>query len=520
VDNLLQIEGTLELAGISCCGSTRLRGSGQVVNRGLMKLYGPGGPIEIEVPVRNEAAGRLWLTDGAQLKLLVADLTNAGVVQMDVGAQLRLENSNRRLVALAGSQILGSGDVRFENSTRLDVLGNTTLESRLFFAGDCIASGAGLLTLKNHQELAGLYGCPVALADGADALIQSATFTNRLNIASNGVVRIADNFFLRNDGVITNRGTMYLASSYSNSRDRLTGAGLLVNAGRCEVHRGDVNSGAAIVRNRVIVVPSGRLVVNTNAYLWLGTTSSLLNAGVVEVQTGGKLEMIDTAPFDFVLFAKARITGNGLTTLGGNGRLYVPASATLEGGTLALTGSSTMAGYGLLTIAPGATFSTDHSVTFSGSVIADGTMTLIRAGITNQINSAFTLGRTGTLNNPGTVRVGFYFNYGGLINGNAPVLISPGVNEGAQERARIERLALESQTIPGPGIPAITRDAILQSTAPAERKFQVEVSTDLREWGAVSATIREVLPGHYEARTSAQAAGLFFRVRSVPGPGE
>jgi hypothetical protein len=405
-----------------------------VVNRGLLKVwdegrdYSFGGAAVVSVPVENTAAGRIWVAENSVLAIYGKDLQNAGVVEVGPGATLRLHEYSgpARLVTEAGSQLVGAGTLVFNSSTVFEVAGATELECRLVVQANGMTVGSGVLTLKNNQELTGFFGCPLVAAEGSSMVIQSAWFTNQVIISSNAVMSIAGNSSLRADGVITNHGTILLASGYPTPRDRLTGNGCLAVGGRCEIYRGDTNTGAALVRIPIAVLPPAQLVVRSNAYLWMGGSSCLLNAGTVEVQSGAVFNMTDTAPFDLVLFANSEFAGGGQTTLGGTNRLLVLGSSALAGGTLNLTGTSTMAGQGRFAVDAGATFWMDHSVTFPGTVDLDGTMTLSQPGITNQINAALTLGATGTLNNPGTVRAGFYFDLGGTINGNTPVIIGEG----------------------------------------------------------------------------------------------
>ena len=329
---------------------------------------------------------------------------------------------------------------------------------------------------------------------------------------------------MRTDWVITNHGTIRLASGPAAVYERLTGDGCLVNAGRCEVYSAGVGGGA---RSRIpmVVPPSGQLTLNSNTYLWLGGNSCLFNAGSVEVQAGATLEMTDITARDFVLYAKSRLTGGGVTTIGGNNRLLILGNATLADGALRLTGTSTMAGYGRLLVATGATFWTDHSVTFPGTLDVDGTMTLSHAAITAQVNAALTLSTLGTLNNPGTVRAGFFLNLGGIIHGNTPVLIgvagAPQIDF-APGWLRIDGVALET-TNAGVASKRSATDAdvtiVLFWPGPPGLTFEVEMSNDLTGWSVAPADIQETAPGLYRGKVPSRSESAhYFRLRhrSIP----
>src|SRR6185436_64300 len=127
----------------------RIGASGRVVNRGLMKIYGAGSTADLDVPVQVESSGQLWVTEGVVCLLHLADLRNAGVIQLDSGTQLRLANVGRRLVMLPGGQLVGTGTLVVESGTRLELAED--LEVALTLSNSGTVSSQATLRLRGNQ---------------------------------------------------------------------------------------------------------------------------------------------------------------------------------------------------------------------------------------------------------------------------------------------------------------------------------------------------------------------------------
>jgi hypothetical protein len=203
-----------------------------------------------------------------------------------------------------------------------------------------------------------------------------------------------------------------------------------------------------------------------------------------------------------------------------SGRLVVLANATLESGQLRLLGSTTMAGRGRLLIEPGAEFYVDHSLTFPGSIETRGLLRVAGAPVVLQTDGTFILAASGTLNNPGTVRVGSYLNFGGTIIGHAPVRMERTLIDLAGEAPEgtptpaddtVEVTVLHVQNGPR----ALTVE--LRWLAPPGSRSAVEMSCDLRGWTPVAVPVTEIAPGSFAAQIGAVGeSGCFFRLRWTP----
>ena len=149
-----------------------------------------------------------------------------------------------------------------------------------------------------------------------------------------------------------------------------------------------------------------------------------------------------------------------------------------------------------------------------GAMTIAGTLTVGGATFTVTINGTLTLETMGTLNNPGTVQVGQFVNNGGTINGNPPVLLSPG-----QAPLRIEGISLTDAGIEASGpndvrAAGAERTVTLKWHATPGDRFVIESTTDLRAWVKLPAVITESSLGSFEAALPAEGADArFYRLR-------
>jgi hypothetical protein len=181
---------------------------------------------------------------------------------------------------------------------------------------------------------------------------------------------------------------------------------------------------------------------------------------------------------------------------------------------LDFSGSSTIAGAKLLTIAAGATVRFDHPATISGSVTVDGTFTLVTSPVTLAIAGTLTLDAAGVLNNSDTISVGAFVNNGGTINGNAPV-----VGGGAPQLVHIDRIQVAPPSGPGTHPKSLFSPGtvILTWHATAGLRFAVETGPGWGKWTSEFATVVETGPGSYQATVKPGTSQTgFYRLRYIP----
>jgi len=268
-----------------------------------------------------------------------------------------------------------------------------------------------------------------------------------------------------------------------------------------------------VVNVPVNVAAGGKLLLSTNALVNFTQPSSLTVAGALEVQEGARLRLDGSNPArDLSLVAGSVLSGTGSIQLAGNNRLVMTGNARLTGGTWDFQGNSGIAGNGLLTVGANALLRFDHSATMPGSLTVAGTLTLANAAVTLQVNGSLTLAATGTINNPGTLRVGSFVNQGGTITGNAPA-VSGGLG---QQSIRIGQITVAS----GQGIdlrgarPGAQGQVILSWSSAPGPQHVLESSVDFVHWTPESAVKSGTLLGEYQVTVNTgPEPRRFFRLR-------
>jgi len=346
------------------------------------------------------------------------------------------------------------------------------------------------------------------------ATLYGATFGSNTVIQPGALVAfdINNNYTLTLNGILTNRGTLRQVANWYTST--LAGTGSIENEGLMDLtvgNGGSYQASEATIELPVKVAAGGRLLLNTNGYLRVLSTD-LTVAGTLEIQAGARLRLQnDGAPRDLALQDGAILQGDGETRLEGVNRLYLAGHTTLAGGSLNLVGSTTVGGPGLLTILAKGTLSIDHSLTIPGSVDNFGALVIANNSTTLSILGTLTLESGGLLNNPGTVKTHAYLNIGGTIIGNAPIggALMSDLSIGlalSNGRGSTEALA---PSVTGPG-----RTAVLTWTGPPAATFVLETSADVQHWVPAATTVREIIPGRYQAVIGpGDRSAAFFRFK-------
>ncbi|MHB8521011.1 MAG: beta strand repeat-containing protein [Limisphaerales bacterium] len=420
INSVLINLGTLQLYSRDV--NTYLNGNGSVENRGLMQVLatgGGGGQAQISLPLDVAATGHLLVSTNGYLNFRAgSSLISAGIVEVQDGGRLFFENASpaRDMTVLAGSQLFGNGVLQFYGNNRLMTGGDLTTGLALQMNDSSQVAGTGLLTLQGNQTLTGTYGSPILVAAGASVGISGATFTNSVTIQSNGVMYVNWNQGLTINSVLTNLGTLQLYSRDVNTY--LNGNGRMENAGLMQVLPTGGGGGQAQISLPLDVVATGRLLVNTNGFVVIRSGGNLSVAGVVEVQTDGRLRLESSSPAEeLTLHTGAEIRGGGTTEIQGNNRLVLAGNATLVAGLLDMQGISQVTGPGKLTVDPGAIWRFDHNANVDGSIEIAGTLAQTGSGVTMRVDGTLTLQPTGTLTLPGTLSVGSFVNNGGTVSG-------------------------------------------------------------------------------------------------------
>jgi len=536
-----------------------LQGSGWVENEGMFELGGHSGwnnESWFHVPMRIAAGSTLqldasaWLAIGAGSGLGTVE----GTVSIGGGGRLRLDNVTPPwVVHSAGSTNLqGSGTLELDGANQWIVPGdfnsaitvNLYNSAQLQVTGNCTApvnphnsavlQVGGVYTVRSSQSLTGTFqAAGLVVATNGALLLSGATLNTPVDVQAGGqLVNRGDAVFSTNvtleagsswtmgdnsatitlNGALTNRGNIYWNSAYQTFN--LQGSGWVENEGLFELggHSGWNNESWFHVP--MSVAAGATLQLDNSAWLVIGAGSSLDMAGTLNIGSSARLRLDSSSPpRDFTFLPGSVWLGSGTVQIQGSNRAVFDGDVTLNGGLLNLIENSSLAGTNLLTIANGAAFGLDHSLTFPGSITVDGALTLASSSVTFAIQGALTLDASGTLNNPGAIVAGAFVNNGGVINGHAPAL-HPLV-------LRIIRAALPG-ALPHVGaetdaaVSPASRNVVLDCLGAPGQPFTVETSLDLVHWRSVEATCQETSLGHFRVSASApEAARSFFRLRQA-----
>jgi hypothetical protein len=257
----------------------------------------------------------------------------------------------------------------------------------------------------------------------------------------------------------------------------------------------------------------------------------LVNEGLLEIQ-GGRLNLtvggVQRAAVSVASAATLAFTGgthlfeSGAAFTGtGQLRFQSPMqmAADLNFGSLNVLfeGSASVTGAFLITSGPAGSITVGSTMTFPGSMTIGGTLATTGTAVTVTINGTLTMSPGSTLNNPGTVRVNALVGTPGVdftVVGNGPVNL--GGTPFSIQSIRLDAgggLARQSaSTAGGTTEPGVN----LRVQGPPGLRFEVQTSSDLAAWRAMTASIIEELPGVYDVRFAHPGtAHAFFRLRQA-----
>jgi len=396
----------------------------------------------------------------------------------------------------------------------------------------------GTYTVRADQSFNGTVdSAAVVIASNATLTASSAAFTGLVSVDNGGRLRLAGGTvsFATNvtvngggrwdidassttvvlNGALTNNGIMKWISHF-NAFD-LQGNGRVENLGLWEMFADPVcpTCGSESVVRVPVNVPAGaKLLLSANAAVVFTQPSSLSVAGELELQIASRLRLDGSSPArDVTLAAGSVLRGAGTIVLEGGNRIALTSDVAFGIGLLDMTGNSSISGAFTLTLAPGTTLRFNHSTTLPGSLTVNGTLLIASSSVTLTINGILTLQPAGSLDNPGTVRVGAFVNNAPPANiiGNPPVPI------GGFAAPQINGIQLVSPGAVGvqkAQIENSVREVRIEWIGASGQKFALETSADLKRWQETTATIVELVPGSYQARLALPSnARQFFRLR-------
>ena len=123
---------------------------------------------------------------------------------------------------------------------------------------------------------------------------------------------------------------------------------------------------------------------------------------------------------------------------------------------------------------------------------------------TINVVGVLTLQASGTIINPGTIRVGVFTDLGGTIQGNTPIEVGL-----PPPPLRIESITVDS----GGGLRALSVNAaVLEWRGLPKSAYIIETSYSLPAWTKVETLVEEFAPGRYRAAVPRVNGNAFFRI--------
>jgi uncharacterized protein (AIM24 family) len=422
MDGIVTNRGTIRQVGNYY--SSTMTGNGRIENEGLMDMtvaYGGRNEAEalVQLPV-TVATNGVWRVNGNGYVRLGSGgkLNVLGAVEIEPGARLRVENAGaaRDVTVQAGAQLRGSGVLQLDGANRLVVSEGAETTWQLNLNDSSMASGEGVLRLLGSRAMYGTYAVRLVLASNSVADVYNTRLSSNTVIEAGALVALNPNYLytLTVEGTVTNRGTLRQVANYDTST--ISGSGRIENEGLMDltVGYGGYQDAQASMNVVVHVLPSGRLRLNTNGFMHIGSGGSLTVGGTLELQPGSRLRLDnDGTVRDLVVESRNQIAGSGTLQIYGNNRLLLHDDLDMAAH-LELYDGSTVAGSGRLRVTGEQTFFGNYSVPM---VIASNAVinvlnvrwssnVLIEAGALVAMNPGYyyTLTIDGTVTNRGTLR--------------------------------------------------------------------------------------------------------------------
>jgi hypothetical protein len=240
--------------------------------------------------------------------------------------------------------------------------------------------------------------------------------------------------------------------------------------------------------------------------------SASTNSGTFSLDANTTLK-IDSTPL--ALEPGTVVSGAGTFLFVNNSQLLLLSDVNFGSTVVSFSGNSSVAGNFRMSNGPGGQFLIDHNMTIPGSMTVGGQLTLTSPSLTVTLARNLSLLTTGTINNPATLRVGEFVNFGGTVVGNAPIVIGlppsfAGVQITGFSLVPAENSTHPLRTSPNAGVQ-------LHWETESDGDFIVQSSTDLVHWRTVPAVVTQVSSSGYRADLPESGASQgFFRVLARP----
>jgi len=509
-----------------------------------------------------EAAGIYWnSSDNARL----VEVENRGSITSAIGAG---NGEGTRIIApFANTGTLRVHEGRFGlargsiHSGSVIALTNTVLSFQggdHAFATNSALSGAGELVLSTGSasfDSTLQWTGPVSVLSGTFAFNARQTFgaftQNDGSVTGAGPVTVT-NRFTWNSGWIFGPGLFEVAETAAVT---LGGGNKVVARGRTVVNRSTFSLGGNLYlgnntdiptrfENRgTFILPGGEAVPYTEwdgskpvVFANLGTLEKrgestvsyfdvpFENSGVMQIREGTLRLLRDgvhsgallvAAPARLEISRGTHRLADGSQWSGAGGVDVSSATLALETalhlGTLQVTFANGAALTGAFPVAndPGGRILVNQTLTFPGDLLIGGLLNIGAPNHTVTVDGTLTLAATGTIENPGTLRVGAFVDDGGTVQGNPPEVIGTPL-EGTVAITAILRGGGEVEPMGSSGEPSL----ILRWQAPTSWGYEIEASSDLQTWMPLPGKPIILSAQRFETRIPLPGGvAQFFRVR-------
>ena len=458
--------------------------------------------------------------------ILERDSVQSGTLTVTNGAAYVFWTGNHTFPA--GSSLVGGGDF-------VAYYGNVSVEPRMDWTGRIRTYGGAMSFVANQTFSEFIQGQEVGLS-----------------VVSCAGTILVTNSYTWNGGVLSGPGRFEIAEQvpvvWGGGNKTLSGDVTLVNRSTLTLGggnlylAGDGNGNSGFENRGTVIMPSGESIPFANRYgakpmvvanygQWVkqGTGAESYvdvpfeNSGVLEVKEGVmRLNRRGEHSGAAVISGGARLefTGErhrllGGVLLSGTGALVVDGvelelQTGVDFGALSVTfrGASTVTGDFPISNSPGGELVLERDLTIPGDLNIGGVLRLVGASRKGVVGRTLTLAATGTIENPGVLRVGAFVDQGGTVIGNAPVVAGfASGNTAVITSIRRERTA--------GGIGPSTETALIIGwKAPSVANFVAESSDDLVHWSVIPGEPSIVGPADFETRVAVPPGSQrFIRIR-------
>ncbi|MFO1460690.1 MAG: hypothetical protein U1G08_14955 [Verrucomicrobiota bacterium] len=208
------------------------------------------------------------------------------------------------------------------------------------------------------------------------------------------------------------------------------------------------------------------------------------------------------------------LSGTGALVLDG---IELELQSAVDFGVLSVTfrGASSVTGNFPISNSPGGELVLERDLTIPGDLNIGGILRLVGTDRQGVVGGTLTLAATGTIENPGVLRVGAFVDQGGTVNGNAPLVT------GLIAHNTAVITSIRRERAPAGVGPSTETALIIGWKAISMVNFVAESSDDLVHWKIVSGEPSVVGPASFETRVAVPAGSQrFIRIRWLDPQGQ